>query len=136
MGQPALQPTKAVVLVVEDEAMISDFITEVLAEQGFEVRAVDNAREALEHLCSEPVDVLFTDVNLAGDMDGAALAQRARELRRDLPVVYASGRWTVNEQRRQVPDSTFIPKPYNPFEVCALLRRLTNFPQRSSAALA
>ena len=41
---------------------------------------------------SAPVDVLFTDINLPGGMDGVVLARRARELLPELPVVYASGR--------------------------------------------
>ena len=80
------------VLVVEDEPLISDIVTEALAEQGFAVQAVDNARDALAWLRSgSPVDILFTDINLKGTMDGGALAQCARELRPDLPVVYTSG---------------------------------------------
>ena len=37
------------------------------------------------------MDILFTDVNLPGGMDGMMLARRAREMQPDLPVVYASG---------------------------------------------
>lgn len=111
------------VLVVEDEPLISDIVTEVLAEQGFAVQAVDNARDALACLSSgSPVDVLFTDVNLKGTMDGGALAQRARELRPDLPVVYTSGR--VADRLQRVAGSMFVPKPYNPFDIGSLLQRL------------
>ena len=75
----------ASVLVVEDEPLVSDIVSEALAEQGFAVRVVDNAGAALACLSSDsPVDVLFTDLNLNGTMDGDALAQRARELRPDL----------------------------------------------------
>ena len=87
MSEPASLERRPSVLVVEDEPMISDVAVEVLAEQGFEVRAVDNARDALRCLeAGPPIDVLFTDVNLPGAMDGAALARRARELRPDLSL--------------------------------------------------
>ena len=60
------------VLLVEDEAMICDIAAEALEEQGFDVQAVANASEALRHLKSgKPVDILFTDVDLPGAMDGA-----------------------------------------------------------------
>jgi len=78
-------------LLVEDEFLISDMVAEDLSEQGFVVCAVANASDALSHLASAAVDILFTDVNLPGGMDGMTLARRAREMQPDLPVVYASG---------------------------------------------
>ena len=61
-----------------------------------------------------PVDVLFTDINLPGGVDGTALARRARELLPDLPVVYASGRVNMLDPQVRVPGSAFVPKPYVP----------------------
>jgi CheY-like chemotaxis protein len=102
------------VLLVEDEFLISEWVAESLEERGFAVRCAGNAAEALRHLNSAPVDVLFTDINLPGEMDGLALARRARELLPDLPVVYASGRVNVLDPQARVPRSTFVPKPYVP----------------------
>ena len=73
-------------MLVEDEFLISEWVAESLSEQGFAVHTVTNAGEALRYLATEPVDVLFTDINLPGGMDGAALARRARELLPDLPL--------------------------------------------------
>ena len=55
--------------------------------------------------------MLFTDIDLGEGMDGATLARLAREMRPQLPVVYASGRRSV-EQLDTVPGSVFLPKPY------------------------
>ena len=107
-----VQPIR--VLLVEDEFLISEWVTESLSEQGFAVFQAANATEALQCLASTPVDILFTDINLAGGMDGAMLARRARELLPDLPVVYASGRVNMLDQRLRVSGSTFVPKPYVP----------------------
>lgn len=113
---------RASVLVVEDEWLVSDMISAVLEHEGFEVQIASNAREALEYLKSEnPPDVLFTDINLDGKMTGSELAQCARELRPKIPVVYASGRPSKFDRSTQVPDSTFLPKPYSPHEVCKLV---------------
>jgi CheY-like chemotaxis protein len=109
------------VLLVEDEFFISEWVAESLSEQGFAVRTVTNAADALRHLESAPVDVLFTDVNLPGGMDGDALAHRAREMLPDLPVVYASGRVNMLEQQLRVPGSLFVAKPYAPGLVGRLL---------------
>ena len=113
------------VLVVEDEFLISAMVADVLSERGCEVHVAASAKEALEHLtCGAPCDVLFTDINLPGGVDGATLAQLARQLRPGLPVVYASGLVTAIEQLNAVPGATFVPKPYDPDKVCALLQSI------------
>ncbi len=118
MGEVASLEKRASVLLVEDEPMISDIAAEALQEQGFEVRTVSNAADALLQLMSGlRIDVLFTDVNLPGGMDGAALAARARELRPDLPVIYTSGRQSKIEHMAPVEGSLFVPKPYDPFNI-------------------
>ena len=109
------------VLVVEDEFLISEWVAESLSEQGFAVHTVSNASDALCYLLTEPVDVLFTDVNLPGRMDGAALARRARELFPHLAVVYASARVNMFDSKTRVPDSIFVSKPYVPALVGRLL---------------
>ncbi len=102
------------VLLVEDEFLLSEWVAESLSEQGFAVRTVTNGVDALKYLASAPVDILFTDINLAGGIDGTMLARRARELLPDLPVVYASGRVNILDPQVRVPRSTFVPKPYVP----------------------
>ena len=109
------------VLFVEDEFLISEWVAESLSEQGFAVHTASNAVEALRYLATEPVDVLFTDINLSGGMDGAALARRARALLPDLPVVYASARANLLDPTLRVPGSIFVPKPYVPALVGRIL---------------
>ena len=120
------------VLFVEDEFLISEWVSQSLSEQGFDVQTVTNAADALAHLAALPVDVLFTDINLPGAMDGAALARRARELQPQLPVVYASARATLLKQDARVPGSIVVPKPYEPTLVGRLLVAAT---KAASAAL-
>ncbi len=109
------------VLLVEDECLISEWVAESLSDQGFAVHVAANAADALRHLATAPVDVLFTDINLPGGMDGAMLARRARELLPDLPVVYASARAGVLDPKMRVPGSVFVPKPYVPALVGRIL---------------
>ena len=114
------------VLLVEDEFLICDMLVEALAEHGFEVKAVANAKDALRHLtCGSPCDILLTDINLPGSIDGTALARLARELRPKLPVVYASGSYNKLDDLDAVPGAVFVPKPYNPDQICEMLNRMT-----------
>ncbi len=123
MGQAA---TPISVLLVEDEVLISALVSDWLTESGFEVHEAATADEALAYLdAGNPVDVLFTDINLPGSMNGAELAARVREQRPDLPIVYASGRFRSGDIGPLVPRSLFVPKPYNAEVICTLLGRLT-----------
>ncbi|MGA3307214.1 MAG: response regulator [Xanthobacteraceae bacterium] len=122
-----VQPIR--VLLVEDEFFISEWVAESLSEQGFAVHCVSNAADALRHLASAPVDVLFTDINLPGGMDGGTLARRARELLPNLSVVYTSGRVNRLDPEVRVPGSILVPKPYMP----ALLGRLLADTLKSTA---
>jgi DNA-binding NtrC family response regulator len=101
------------VLLVEDEPLISDIAAEALQEQGFEVETAANAGDALRRLAAEsPVDILFTDIDLPGGMDGTALARCARRLRSDLPVLLTSGRYRLDASEA-VTGAMFLPKPYD-----------------------
>lgn len=111
------------VLVVEDEALICVETADTLERQGFEVHLALSAEDALRRLRGGlAVDILFTDINLAGRMDGATLARLARELMPALAVVYTSG--TVNAVAQPVARSAFVPKPYSPERVGRLLNEM------------
>jgi CheY-like chemotaxis protein len=122
------------VLFVEDEFLISEWVAQSLSEQGFCVQAVSTAAEALLALRTDPVDILFTDINLPGDMDGVTLARRAREMQPDLPVVYASATWNdLLGPAERVPGSSFVPKPYEPAAVGRLLAATVRAAERAVA---
>ena len=114
------------VLLVEDEVLVSNMIADSLTASGFAVHEVTSADEALHYIKSgAKVDILFTDVNLPGGMNGAELATRVRRMRPEMPIVYASGRYKLSDITPLVPRSLFMAKPFDPADVCALLSRLT-----------
>ena len=117
--------SRTCVLLVEDESLIAEIIGEALEEHGFSVHSVSNASEALAHLSTgSRVDILFTDINLPGELDGAALAEQVRGLVPDLPVIYASGRWGRLEELGTLPLSITLQKPYSPARACAAVKVL------------
>jgi CheY-like chemotaxis protein len=131
LREAAFQRTKKMerrksVLVVEDEVLIGEMISTALSEGGFDVHLSADAGDALRFLCSgKPIDVLFTDIDLPGEMDGGGLARRARELIPDLPVVYASGKAAGIRHTAKVPGSIFLQKPYDIDQATTLLARLS-----------
>ncbi|MGP0090248.1 MAG: response regulator [Xanthobacteraceae bacterium] len=122
------------ILVVEDEAMLREMIVEELADAGFKVLEAESGEAALALLDGgSSIEVLFTDIRLAGLLDGWELARRARAVIPELHVIYASG-YTV-DRTGQVPDSTYIKKPYLPSAIIdEINRRLSGAVGEASAA--
>ena len=112
------------ILVVEDEALICVETADTFEHQGFEVHVALSAEDALGRLRGGlRIDILFTDINLAGPMSGETLAVLARDLMPHLVVVYTSG--TVARVAHSVRDSSFVAKPYNPDRVGRMLAELS-----------
>jgi CheY-like chemotaxis protein len=114
MEPESQQCEKIRVLLVEDEFLIAEWVAECLFDQGFVVQTATNAGDALRQLTAGPIDILLTDINLPGGMDGAALAQRARRLLPDLPVIYASALVATLAPGARVPGAILLRKPYEP----------------------
>jgi CheY-like chemotaxis protein len=117
-------PAFPTVLVVEDDSLVMDVLTEALADDQFRVLAATDAVTARKMLESDDVDVLFTDIDLGPGPNGLALARQARILKPDLAVVYASGGRGELATELAVPGSEFLPKPYRYSDVCDLVSRL------------
>ena len=81
-----------IILVVEDDAIVRMLIVDVLEELEFKVLEADGCEQALDFLNDEDqhIDLMMTDVGLPV-MDGRELAEQARVLRHELPVLFASG---------------------------------------------
>ncbi|ACL56390.1 response regulator [Methylobacterium nodulans] len=120
---PSLLPPETV-LVVEDEALICEMTAAAFADEGYRVLTAADAEEAGRILQRERVDMLFTDIDLARNTDGVALARAARHRRPDLAVVYTSGGRHRLAEGEAVSDSVFVPKPYYPSDVVALANRI------------
>lgn len=73
------------ILIVEDEVLVRMTIADYLRECGFQVAEAGSADEALSILNSEmPVDLVFSDVQMPGTMNGFGLAHWIRQHRPDL----------------------------------------------------
>jgi DNA-binding response OmpR family regulator len=108
------------VLVVEDEATVCELAVEALLDEGYRVLSAADAVEAEAILARETVDLLFTDIDLARNTNGIALARRARSQCPGLPVVYTSGGRGSLSQADAVAESIFVPKPYRPSQLVEL----------------
>ncbi|MFZ1414993.1 MAG: ATP-binding protein [Defluviicoccus sp.] len=100
------------VLVVEDEAKLRKVAVTMLRQLGCEVVGVGTAAAALAHCAAAgPIDVLFTDIELPGGMNGIELAARLRTQRPDIAVIYATGHSTEAISAKP-DDAAVLAKPY------------------------
>ncbi|MGI9170040.1 MAG: response regulator [Caulobacteraceae bacterium] len=101
-------------LVVEDEGLVRLDAVETLRDAGFTVVEAPDAEQALNVVeRGNAIDVLFTDINMPGRMDGLELAERVRRLQPAIRLLLTSGRITPNHPRMPA-RGAFISKPYSP----------------------
>ena len=110
------------ILVVEDEFLIRLSLTEALVEAGFAVTDAETADVALPLVQSGEFDLLITDIQLPGMLNGTDLARAARTKQPALPIIYMSGR--PPEQAPAVPHTLYIGKPYTPEDLCRAAQHL------------
>jgi CheY-like chemotaxis protein len=102
----------ATILVVEDEPLVRTFGILFLTDAGFNVLEASNAEEALKVLeRGAGVDIVFTDVEMPGALDGFGLAQCVHERWPAIGVIVTSGR--CQPQPGAIgSDELFVAKPY------------------------
>ena len=117
---PRAEERSARILLVEDEIFIRMDVAATLRKAGFEVIEAARADAALEYVQSgEPVDLLLTDVQTPGYLDGLALADLVRRRHPSMPVVIVSGNSEVEGPASKL--GKFIPKPYDPVAIARVI---------------
>jgi CheY-like chemotaxis protein len=103
-----------VVLVVEDEILIRMDVADLLTDAGYRVIGEVNADHALAVLSvRSDVDVLFTDINMPGLLNGSALARIVDMRWPGIAIIVTSG--AGRPAPGELPDTArFPPKPYPP----------------------
>ncbi len=115
------------VLLVEDEPLIREIMSESLLEAGYEVVEAESGVQAVVVLRdpSRRVDILVTDFHMPGGIDGGEVASQARQALPDIPVIIASGRPDALQPAwRERLAYVFLKKPYLPSELIRLVRQL------------
>jgi DNA-binding NtrC family response regulator len=120
-----LADARPVVLVVEDEFSLRWPAAEYLRDSGYRVVEAASVDEAIMVFSSHTrVDVVFSDINLRGELNGNALSRWLHEHHPEVPMLMTSGdktaaRPVVTDARR-----TFIAKPYVLAEVDQLIKSI------------
>lgn len=116
---------KQTVLVVEDETFIRLDAVEVLEEAGYEAIEARTGDEALAILqVRRDIDLVWTDVNMPGSINGLDLSKWIAVERPDIGVVITSG--MVRPAASSLPSKTlFFDKPYSFEQILGAIKFLT-----------
>jgi two-component system, response regulator PdtaR len=114
-----------VILIVEDEALVRLSAVGMLEDAGFRMIEAVNSDEALELLEADSnIELLFTDVNMPGTMDGLALARRVHDRWPHIGIMVASAK-SMPQPDELPAGSRYEQKPYSPAIVVRHARELT-----------
>jgi CheY-like chemotaxis protein len=101
------------ILIVEDEVLTSEYLEFMLEEAGYEVIPAASADEAiavLEH--RDDVDLIVTDINLPGGLNGLQLAALVRRRWAAIKIIVVTG-YSPPGSGEIPTGSLFVPKPYS-----------------------
>lgn len=122
----ALPQGNETILLVEDEQLVRDLAVRVLSGQGYRVVEAANGSEALSMLEDDGLycDLLLTDVVMPG-LSGQAVADRMREVRPDVGVVFMSGYHdrSIFDPEKMTGRDRFMNKPFSPQELLRTVRQ-------------
>ena len=116
------------ILIAEDDLKIRQLFSHVLSKQGYNVKGVDNGKEALDALALEYYDLIISDVMMPV-MDGYELVRSLRDAGNTIPVLMITAKAEFDDMRQGFLSGTddYMVKPINVNEmvmrVGALLRR-------------
>jgi len=113
------------ILIIEDNARLSEAIAGCVAKSGFEVSAVHTGRDAIAVVKARPYDLLILDLGLP-DMDGLAVLRDIRARKNCVPVLILTARDSVSDRIKSMNNGAddYMLKPFVPEELVQKIRAL------------
>ena len=125
MTRPARPDASALVLVVDDEALVRDMVAASLTRAGYRVVLAADGAAAIERLGHETPDLILTDLFMP-NCDGIELLRCSRLGRADAPVIAMSGGYAgldMLDASRILGAAAVIAKPFMAHDLVELVRR-------------
>ncbi|MCF1434597.1 response regulator [Agrobacterium vitis] len=115
---------RPVILVVEDSPLIRMGAIDLVLSAGYEVLEAGDADEAIRILESrDDIDLVFTDVQMPGTMDGIKLSHYIRDRWPPVKLIIASGA-AILEESMLPGGSRFFSKPYDELTITEAMAQL------------
>jgi PAS domain S-box-containing protein len=119
-------PTKPLVLVVEDNPSVRDVAAAMIEEMGFEVLTAADGHEGLKFIeTRRDINLVLSDVIMAGGMNGPELAVKAMKVRPELKILFMSGYAPGSvRQMQDLPDTIeLVNKPFTRNDLTEKVRK-------------
>lgn len=128
MGDQQKGAPPCLILVVDDEPHVRQFAIDALEGFGYRTLEAASAVEALQYLSqrSSDIDLVFTDVKMPGEMDGAELAFTVRSRWPTIGLVAVSGYFDPKVSRLPI-GCAFLAKPYRLSELQLIIDQQLGF---------
>jgi len=111
-------------LVIDDDAVTRELLTEVLHDEGYSVEACESGSAALARATEETFDLAITDVRMP-EMDGIAVTQALKTRQPELQVIVMTAFGSVETAVEAIRHGAFdyVSKPMNLDEIKTTVRR-------------
>lgn len=123
--RPEQEAGRRLVLCVDDNADVRATMAALLGSLGFAVLPAATAADALAEMRRGlPIDLVLTDIQMPGGMDGIALADRILAKKPDMPILFMSGSSDEDRLRdtRHAGTSRILPKPVRKAELAEAIK--------------
>jgi CheY-like chemotaxis protein len=121
------EPAAETILVVEDDVLVRNAVAEYLRHCGYRVIEAVSADEALIVLGQKEVavDIVFSDIEMPGTMDGFELAQWVRKHHPQMQVILAGTLVKAAKQAGNLcEEGPHLKKPYEPQQLVEWIKKL------------
>ena len=111
------------ILVIEDDKAIQNLLKIALKQENHTVAAVRTAREGIDYVVKNIVDLIVLDLGLP-DMDGINVVETVRGFSENLPIIVVSARDDENEKIKCLDAgiNDYVQKPFSTAELMARIR--------------
>ncbi|MDO8476105.1 MAG: response regulator [Candidatus Rokubacteria bacterium] len=128
IGAPSPAPdARARILLVDDDPMITQLITDMLSLDGYEVETAPNGVAALAKIEGRRYDLILTDLHMP-ELDGAGLYRELAKRQTHPPqkIIFLTGTAGTSEAHRLVQETglPLLRKPFNVVELLELVRKV------------
>jgi len=115
---------KVKILVVDDEEIMRNLLTDLLTDAGYEVRAVSTGEEGLEKAKADGYAVVITDLKMPG-IDGLEVLQKLSTIDMDVCIIVITAYPSVESAVEAIREGAYdyITKPFDIEEIKVVLRR-------------
>jgi len=115
---------KKKVLVIDDEQIVLDSVSQILIDENYEVDVSLSGREGLDWAIERPYDIILTDIRMP-DIGGMRVLRDIKRIQSSLPVLIITGYATTKSavQAMKLGAAEYIEKPFEPEQLLEAVGR-------------